>query len=369
MDIKKRPAGRLSAFVLSLLLIVTSVIYVFMQPASAAENDAAAEKLKATFAFEGFTGQKNISDGNNSTFATGSKNSTVAVMADKNISFIYISYNHAPGEWKLSSGSKQADCGRDGFIHEYVDVKSALGDVNMVSLSYPAGAEIESVAVYGEGKIPDDVQVWQPPCENADILLLSAHTDDDQLYFAGLIPYYVTVRGAAVQVAYFTEHLKENYRWHERLNGLWTAGMRNYPVISSFPDAYSSSAAGAYTNFKNAGFSEDQVVSWVSEQLRRFKPQVTVTHDFTGEYGDGQVMAAVGGMTKAVPMAADKSKTLGGYEPFEVLKSYVHVYDKNKIVIDAYDTPFEELGGLTPFAVSQKAFLCHKSQLKWTDLT
>jgi len=357
---------RSAAVVLAAVLTLPLLFSVIPERAAAAEE---AKKLEVSYVYEGFTNQKNIGDTSYKTYATGAKGSTVGIMAKENIGFIYISFNHAPGKWTLSSSSKKTECGADGFIHEYVDVSGTIRDTNTVSLTFPAGVEIDAISVYGKGEIPADVQVWQPVCETADILLLSAHTDDDQLYFAGLIPYYVTVKGLKVQVVYFTEHFSENERWHERLDALWTAGERNYPVISEFPDKYSSSAAGAYTNFKSAGFSEDTVVGWVAEQLRRFRPLVAVTHDFKGEYGHGQHMAAADALTRAVVLAADSSKNYGGYPAYDVPKTYIHLYDKEKIVLDVIDQTFEELGGVSPFAVSQKAFLKNTSQLKWTDLT
>ena len=44
------------------------------------------------------------------------------------------------------------------------------------------------ISVFSEGDLPQWVQVWQPQCEKADIMLLSTHSDDEQLFFAGLLP-------------------------------------------------------------------------------------------------------------------------------------------------------------------------------------
>ena len=33
--------------------------------------------------------------------------------------------------------------------------------------------------------MPDNVEQWEPPCEKADLLLLTAHSDDEHLFLQG----------------------------------------------------------------------------------------------------------------------------------------------------------------------------------------
>jgi LmbE family N-acetylglucosaminyl deacetylase len=40
----------------------------------------------------------------------------------------------------------------------------------------------------------------------ADLVLFSAHGDDEHLFFAGLLPTYAEERGYRVQVVYLTDH-------------------------------------------------------------------------------------------------------------------------------------------------------------------
>ena len=46
-------------------------------------------------------------------------------------------------------------------------------------------------------------------------------------------------------------------------------------------------------------------------------------------------------------------------------KVYFHLYDTDPIVLDFLDTPFDELGGKTPFEMTQEGFRYHNSQ-HWT---
>ena len=334
--------------------------------AAAGPVPGAAEKIAASLELSGFTDPAKAKDGKTGTFATGKAGATVTVEAGADIGYIYLLYAYAPGPWTVSSGSSSAQA--DGlYLHECVFFAEKFGASKTAVLSFPSGVYLTAVEVYGTGGLPDGVQVWEPPCEKADILLLSAHSDDEHLYFAGILPYYARVRGAAVQVAYFTEHIKDYVRWHERLNGLWTAGVRHYPVISGFPDALSYDLATAYSKFEKAGCSKDELTNWTAELYRRFRPQVVLAHDLAGEYGHGQHMASADTAIRAAETAKDPSKILSGYPAYDVPKLYVHLYGKEQIVLAGIDEPSPSLGGVTPFAVSQKAYLCHESQF-YSDL-
>ena len=127
--------------------------------------------------------------------------------------------------------------GTNGFLHEYVDVDLLCGkQVYEITVTVPKKMCVCDISVFSEGDLPQWVQVWQPQCEKADIMLLSTHSDDEQLFFAGLLPYYAGEVGAAVQVVYLTNHWDTQNRPHEQINGLWTVGVKNYPVVGYFPD-------------------------------------------------------------------------------------------------------------------------------------
>ena len=92
--------------------------------------------------------------------------------------------------------------------------------------------------------------------------------------------------------------------------------------------------------------------------LRRFKPQVAVSHDFNGEYGHGMHKLNAAMMKRAVEISGDKSffsETAEKYGVYTPKKLYVHLYGENKIVMD-YDTPSEFFGGKTPFEMSKLGF-------------
>lgn len=236
------------------------------------------------------------------------------------------------------------------FLHQYLEIEPS----KTISI---ADAQPASVFVFDGTEPPDWVQRWEPPCEKADLLLISAHADDEQLFFAGLLPYYAVVRGYQVQVAYATDHLSQPVRHHERLDGLWGVGIRNYPVSGGINDLYSESYEQALSNLRQYDISEEDIIAWEKELIARFEPQVIVTHDFEGEYGHGMHRLVSGTLKQAVADA----------EAYPFLKKvYFHLYDSARIELSCIDQSSYELGGLTPFQITQqKGFSSHKSQ-HWT---
>lgn len=332
----------------------------FAYAAEGAEKDA--EEITCFHSVKNIENFEYATDGDHSSYAICGEGASITFSSGNSIGGLYVEFNHAPGKWTASAGTKTTEHGNYGFIHEFVDVQDTFGLKYAVTFSFPAGTEITDIRSYGAGRVPDSVQRWNPPAEKADILLIPAHSDDDQLYFAGLLPYYCTVRRLTVQTVFFTEHLSENYRWHERLDALWTSGVRNYPVVSEFPDQYSRDSKTAFSNFEEAGYSRQTIEEWLALQLRRFRPLVAVTHALDGEYGHGQHMAAAQVLTSAADLAAATSFVTEGYSAYDLPKLYLHSDAREQIVIDCYDTRFEELGYSTPFRVSQQAYLVHKSQ-------
>jgi len=263
----------------------------------------------------------------------------------------------------------EVEGGGDGFLHCFTDLEGAFGYVpRKIRLKFPDGATVCELRTYGSGTIPGSVQRWEPPLEGtADIVLFSTHGDDEQLYFAGLLPDYAGQRQLAVQVVYMTSH--ENVcgreRMHEMLNGLWACGVRSYPVFGPFPDFKLDYREETYLEYEKLGYSRDQLLSYVVENLRRFKPQVAIGHDLNGEYGHGMHKVYADLLIKAVEVSADPEsfpESAQRYGAYDVPKTYLHLYKENEIVMD-WDQPLEAFGGMTAFEVNQKlGFPCHATQ-------
>ena len=277
---------------------------------------------------------------------TSGKGNSVTVTAKDGspIGAIYVKWNREVNPYVLITDSEELSCGEFGFLHEFIALDNPSQSVTFsIPGEKPMG--IYEIRIFTDNDVPDDVQIWEPPCERPDILLVSAHADDEILFMGGIIPTYVP-QGARVQVAYMTEFWSTTpVREHEKLDGLWTDGLRTYPVCGNFKDVYCDNLADAEKKY-----DLDSLAAYVQECLERFEPQVVVTHDFKGEYGHGfhEITA------KAVATALERSS-------YDVPKAYFHLYSENKLHMDLR-VPIESMGGETALEIAKKAYLQHKSQ-------
>ncbi|MBQ7288794.1 MAG: PIG-L family deacetylase [Clostridia bacterium] len=291
------------------------------------------------------------------------------ISSTENIGAVYIVFDEICTDWGVVTPQGNRALGENGFLHAFTDLSGVMSQKEKcVTLYFNSGAAICEIYAFASAEnLPDWVQVWQPPCEKADMLLLSSHSDDEQLFFAGLLPYYAGERRLAVQVAYFTNHDNHPRRRHEQLNGLWTVGVRNYPVIGKLPDLYADSKASALNNWARYGFTETDIVASQTELLRRFQPQVVVAHDINGEYGHGAHILNTDTLLQALAVSDDATRfpesaeVYGTYKPKKV---YLHLYEKNPVIMN-WDMPLSSFGGKTAYAVSCAGFDCHTSQ-HWT---
>lgn len=315
-------------------------------------NDTIASKLK---------------DNNENSYLSISKRSTISITSEEDIYGIYIIYELSSQTGNININNKNINIGVNNFLHEYIDLKENKN--KELTITYDNDVKIGEIYVIGEGEIPEYVEIWKTPCENADVLLFSTHSDDEQLFFLGLLPTYVA-RGAYTQVVYFTNHFDNPKRLHEQLHGLYTVGIRNYPIIGIVPDAYSESLNGALNNLKKANLTEEDALNFEVENIRRFKPQVVVGHDELGEYSHGQHILNTYILEQAIEKANDSTfhpESYNKYGNWNVPKTYLHLYKENQITMN-YDIPLDYFNGKTAYEVSKEGYSKHNSQ-QWTWFT
>jgi len=340
-----------------LLLAVLAVIL----PAAAVP----AARLDAVITVSGEAAR--LTDGKESTYLNLPAGASISVDAGgSQIAGIYLVFDRIPAAWQCDAGISVLDCGQNGFLHEYVEIPVAA---RTLTLTFPAGAAIAELSVWSAGELPDTVQVWQPPLDEADLLLFSTHSDDEHLFFAGILPDCID-RGLAAQVVYMTQHFDTHNRPHEQLNGLWAVGVRNYPIVGPFPDLYSTSLAAARTIYAGQGYKEDAFIAYAVEQIRRFRPQVIVGHDVNGEYNHGAHIVNTAALQKALEVSADASAypdSAAKWGVWEVPKTYLHLWPERTVTMN-WDKPLAYYGGMTAFQVSNLGYNEHYSQ-HWTWFT
>lgn len=326
-----------------------------------------AEYSGSVISADGFGAAYNLTDGNERTYATADSGS-ISINNEQGIASLYVVFNRLPAKWQLSDGTKTVTCGENTFLHEFVDVKERLGSAPTdITLTFPENVSIAEIYAFTDGDIPEWVQRWQPPCEKADLVMFSSHADDEHLFFAGVLPYYAVERNLSVQVVYIINHFDTYARPHEQLDGLWAVGIRNYPVMTDFPDLFSESEEYALAVFSAYGVEFSDFTGYITEQIRRFKPLVIMTHDIKGEYGHGTHILTAKAVMEAVESSADPSyhpESAEKYGVWEPQKTYLHLYPENPITMN-WDVPLDSFGGKTAFEVSRLGFDRHESQ-HWT---
>lgn len=268
-----------------------------------------------------------------------------------------------PVSWEFIHQDGTAELrGQSGFLHEYLPLQRPE---YRVELALPGGAVLCEVWAFGQGALPGWVQVWQPPCERADLLVMPTHADDEHLWFGGALPYYAGEKGYAVQVAYMTNHWAEPCRPHELLNGLWKVGVKNYPVISEFPDLYASKES---LEAARRVYDERAVIAWQVEQLRRFEPLVVLGHDVNGEYGHGAHRLNTAALLQALELSADPAafpESAEQHGVWRVQKCYLHLWPEEALQMEWGEMPLAAFGGNTALEMAAEGFACHTSQTQW----
>lgn len=272
---------------------------------------------------------------------------TVTAKEGTPIGAVYIKWNKAVSPYELITDSETLSCGQNGFLHEFIALDNPSATLKF-SLPSENPMGIYEIRIFTDNQVPEDVQIWQPPCERADILMISSHSDDEILFMGGIIPTYAAEQGARVQVVYMTEFWSTTpVREHEKLDGLWTDGLRTYPVCGNFKDMYAANLEAAQKIY-----DPETMTDYLTETIIRFQPQILVTHDFAGEYGHGFHQLTARAAADALEKAASA---------WDVPKAYFHLYGENKIRMDL-NTPLASMNGQTALEVAKAAYLKHVSQ-------
>ena len=170
-------------------------------------------------------------------------NASLTLEYAEGIGSVYFIFLKEYGSYSVTNNDTgdRVDCGTNYYLHELIDLVTLFGaPVKSLTIDFSNGpVGICELYVYSPGYLPEYVQVWEPAKENeTDLILFSTHGDDEQLFFAGVLPYYAAL-DYEVLVVYLTDHRNNvQNRIHEMLNGLWAVGITTYPVFGSFHDFF-----------------------------------------------------------------------------------------------------------------------------------
>ncbi len=306
---------------------------------------------------------------NQTVLTNGSENDRVPVStpleitSDSPMQSLYLIYYDTPVDLTLISDGLEKNV-PVSFLRKFISIKELFGEgKTKVTLNFSSQTELMEIYAFSD-TVPSWVQIWEEPVKRADLCLFTTHADDEQLFFAGVLPYYAGEKDLEVQVIYFVDHNKKPLRRHELLCGLWSVGVENYPVIPSFPDRLSYDEKTAEAHFLQAGFTREDILSFQVEMIRRFQPLVVIGHDPLGEYGHGQHILNSMTLQEGVLSAGDVAvfpESAEKYGVWEVKKTYLHLLEENPIVMN-WDIPLDSFGGKTAFEMTKIGFSHHRSQ-------
>ena len=293
---------------------------------------------------------------------------TVTLPEGKNGALVTLEWTRSPSSFTVALAGESGgairtieEANEGGMLSFAYDLTS---DVRQIVISTPDTENgICELRVMEEGKVSPITQQWQPIEGKVDLMIFSAHQDDELLFFGGTIPYYVA-QGKNVVVVYMADCGRSRYA--EALAGLWACGLKNHPIFLNYTD-------------RRLDDYEKTVDLWgletteaaIVELIRNYQPDVIVTHDINGEYGHNQHKLTSYAVRRAYWLAADPESYPASYETYglwETKKLYIHLYESNQLTMTAYDEPMEELNGLTPTQVATIGYSKHVSQQKYYSM-
>lgn len=224
-----------------------------------------------------------------------------------------------------------------------------------------AGQQICRLMVTSAGELPESFQIWQAPVEKADIMVVSTHQDDELIFFGGVIPYCDVLMGHPTEVVYMANCSR--FRRQEALDGLWAMGVRTYPEFINLEDKRVKTIDEGLALWGG----QEHVLEELVARIRRYRPEVILTHDLNGEYGHNQHRITARSMQAAIEAAADPNRfpeSFQQYGAWQVKKLYLHLYAENEIVMD-WKTPQKALNGMSLLEVARLGYSMHKSQQKY----
>lgn len=304
-----------------------------------------------------------ITDGSVKTgWEPDSENAEIRIGLPENAGYVYLDWLNDPTGYVFTQYDvNQSPISETDLQQSFVGISQmfTLDDgTRFVSLKLiQSGQSVQKIRVYSRGELPLSAKNFLPAHEKCDLMVVSAHQDDEWIFFGGIIPYYEYVMEKKVQVVYMANCGR--LRKAEALNGLWAGGVRNHPDFINLKDENISSLSEALEHWGG----KEGLTEILVERIRRFKPEVILTHDIDGEYGHNQHKLTSRAMETAIIAAADPTQfpeSYAQYGAWQVKKLYLHLA-ANAIDFD-WNVSYEQLRGYTPLEVARIAYSKHESQ-------
>ena len=272
---------------------------------------------------------------------TGKHTLEITLPSDEPAQGIYLEWYTLPDQYLLEEYNTADELissyENQPFVNTYYPIDDAVTTLRLV---FRSDAQLSTVRVYGEGALPQDVQLWQPVLEQADLLCIASTPQAAVTDFYGVLACYTVEHEIPTALVVLA---KENRTMQQGLlAGLWKMGIVNYPQFGSFAalnnDAYKrvrgSWGAGATAKF-------------IQSVLTRYGAKIVLTHSPDDQAYD----AASQYCAEVVKKAVDD----GGAEAYPSLQKLYFATSYGTTILD-WDTPLIRFDGKTVLAVSNEAY-------------
>ncbi|RYD40528.1 MAG: hypothetical protein EOP85_14095, partial [Verrucomicrobiaceae bacterium] len=254
-----------------------------------------------------------------------------------------------PDDWEIFHGLSPND---DGSI---ISANGADGDPDNDGLP-----NMEEFFLGSDPQENESGKPWLRRPAKAALMVVSAHPDDEGIFFGGTIPYYARTKNLTTLLVSMTSGdwtLKPEERERELRNASWAYGLRYQPLFARFRDV-SNSVQTSYADkidatwdfwadgvLQNDGSDIEagkaRAVRYLARLFRQYRPEIVATHDLIGEYGHFNHVATAWAVTQAMAMAADPAWGEGEpppLPPWQIRKLYVHKYQGHRLFHDHWET-------------------------------
>lgn len=208
---------------------------------------------------------------------------------------------------------------------------------------------ISELTVYDSATAPESLCLLGAQGAHPAVMLVAAHTGDEDYYFGSLLPF---LRSGNVAVVFMMSYSRTAQQ--EAMEQLCALGCRTQPVFAGFTYYRSyMDSKGMY-----GLVDKKEITAYFLALLRRYQPDVIVTHDIAGEDGDCTHVLAATQVQLAAEQAADETKyspSTADYGVWQVKAVYQH---REAGSVKLYDTtlPLAAFGGKSALELAQEGF-------------
>ncbi|MDD4937854.1 MAG: PIG-L family deacetylase [Candidatus Shapirobacteria bacterium] len=276
---------------------------------------------------------------------------------------IYLQWTSNLTPWEFFAITDEAivsiATGGDEFYGEWISIPEEYSDCRFFMFNFDKGEpfSLAEIRIFSHG-IPYYIPQWEKyNGQSVYALVIVCHPDDESLYFAAFMAY---IREAGMDTVVVFMNGENSRRRLEAQESVWTLGSHLYPVIRMKKPGSSGSSSGDKIN----GWSYEENVEFIVEQIRKYRPQIVITHDQRGEYGHDSHKKTFKAVCKAVTVSGDLDQFPESAQEYGVWTAdelYVHLYGQNQIFFDI-DKELSAFDGSTAFDLAKAAFDRHKSQ-------